>query len=179
MPDVLKSRERGLNEIHMKCATALVYYSDGYKMVMDEYAHLFTTWTQSNNFWHCEDIGGAVWRLKESSIYALLRKCILKVTEFGGNYRVLCKAAKLQSAEETHLLPESFVDKIIPYLKHAVEFKLNVDANMIPPASCTQVDPITHPYAYNLLDKYNTECRRQRNANFEANGSTDAQTPEQ
>ena len=105
--------------------------------------------------------------LQESSIYALHRKCITKATELGGNYRQILRNAQLP-AEHMHV-PQSVIDKLVPYLMLALAFQLNHKASeMIPAADASKLDPCVHVHAHELLTLYEKERTRQRDANFEA-----------
>ena len=57
---------------------------------------------------------------------------------------------------------------MILYLKDAVAFKLNERVKKVPRPPCTEIDPVTHNFAYELHEFYKRECLRQRDANFEA-----------
>ncbi len=146
----MKSPERGPNEVHVKCAAAEVYRTEAYRCVDNEYADNFSKWTLCNEFRNSEHIGGGVWKLKEGSLYALYRKFIIKATEFGGNYRGTLTRCGADSAECVQL-PEGAIDSIVPYLKHAIEFKLNLDVGNVPMGGVDFIEPSTNAYAHGLL----------------------------
>lgn len=156
LPKALYSTERGNNEIHLRCAAADVYQMSTYKAVSANHAKCFWEWTQSWKFRNTQDIGGSEWKLKTASIYALFRKSITKATELGGNYRLACSRSGLPAEENTQLADVD-IERILPYLKHAIQFKMNMDACMVPPIGCTQINPDTHPFPFALLQFFNRE----------------------
>ena len=72
-----------------------------------------------------------------------MRKTIIKATEFGGNYRTIVKKILEASAEVSsngEPFPEALVQRLIPYLKYAVEHFHNVDRRVIPSSSTTTLE---------------------------------------
>ncbi len=45
MPSEYDSKERGAQEIHMKCAKAQIFKTDAHKVMAEEYAQCFKVWT--------------------------------------------------------------------------------------------------------------------------------------
>ena len=91
-------KDRGESELHMKCAVAEIYKTDAHRVMSADCARSFQEWSEQNNFRNAQDIGGSKWALPEILIYALFCKCILKATEYKGNYNQILGLAELPNS---------------------------------------------------------------------------------